>query len=367
MDTPNVDPVQDADVPVTVGQFERLYLPFYGIFFLLLIYFLVWAGQFLVPVVAAFLGYFVLNRPRRKLQRLGVPPVISAALFTALLAVGLTFLLLQLSTPTAQFIEDLPSLIENISETLASSGETMKAINEATVAAEDILDQADTQTLEVEVVSNTGLASTLVSFAPAFLSRILLSLILLFFLVSSGDMFLMKTVQSFDQFQDKKKAVEVLHSIEERLGYYLGGITFINIGLGIAIGVAMWLWGLPVAALLGMMAFGLNFVPFLGGLFGAFIAAAIAFVTFEAFWPTVGVFATYIALTSIEGQFVTPYLISRRMRLNTTVVFLTVAFFAWVWSVIGMVVALPILIVIKIVCDETGKMTTLSRFLGDMD
>ena len=78
-------------------------------------------------------------------------------------------------------------------------------------------------------------------------------------------------------------------------------------------------------------------------------------------------FFTYILLTSLEGQFVTPMVISRRMRLNTTIVFLTVAFFAWIWSVIGMIVALPVLIVIKIACDEMENMQTLARFLGDFD
>ena len=193
------------------------------------------------------------------------------------------------------------------------------------------------------------------------------ALILLFFLVASGDLFLMKMLQSFERFSDKRRAVVVMKAIEDRLGYYLGGIALINAGLGVVIGAAMYLWGLPSAIVLGFMAFGLNFVPFLGGLMGATIAAAVAFVSLDGTWAAVGVFVTYIALTSIEGQFITPMAISRRMRLNTTIVFLTVAFFAWIWSVMGMVVALPILIVIKIICDETQSFATLGRFLGDVD
>ncbi len=98
---------------------------------------------------------------------------------------------------------------------------------------------------------------------------------------------------------------------------------------------------------------------------GATIAAAVAFVSLDGTWAAAGVFVTYVVLTSLEGQFITPLAISRRMRLNTTVVFLSVAFFAWIWSVMGMVVALPILIVVKIVCDETETLQTVARFLGD--
>ncbi len=356
-----------TDVVLTQAPSKRLEIAAIGIFCLLLLQTMVWASDFLIPVTAAFLGYFVLNRPRRWLAKIGFAPVISATLFTSILTALIVLLLVQLSEPAAQFIEDLPSLMEQIKQKLSTSGGTLEAINDATVAAEEIIADQDAETVAVEVVSNTGVAATIFSMAPGFLSRILFALILLFFLVASGDMFLTKTVQSFDRFSDKRRAVEVLHAIEDRLGYYLGGITIINAGLGAAVAVAMTLWGLPGAVLLGFMAFGLNFVPFLGGLAGATIAAAIAFVSLDGTWAAAGVFGTYIVLTSIEGQFVTPVVISRRMRLNTTVVFLSVAFFAWIWSVMGMVVALPILIVLKIACDETESLETLARFLGDVD
>ncbi len=363
----NQSVVAECDISQKDALLTRLEVPVFGIFCLLLLQAMVWASDFLIPVTAACLGYFVLNKPRRLLAKVGVAPVFSAAIFTAMVTALIVFLLVQLSAPTAQFIEDLPSLMDEIKEKLSAAGGTLEAIKDATVAAEEIIEDQDAETVEVEVVSNTGIAATIFSMAPGFLSRILFALILLFFLIASGDMFLTKTVQSFDRFADKRRAVEVVHSIEERLGYYLGGISLINAGLGVAVAIAMYIWGLPSPILFGFMAFGLNFVPFLGGLLGATIAAAIAFVSLDGTWAAAGVFATYVVLTSIEGQFITPLVISRRMRLNTTVVFLFVAFFAWIWSIIGMIVALPILIVVKIACDETKSLRTLARFLGDMD
>ncbi|MEX3013956.1 AI-2E family transporter [Gymnodinialimonas hymeniacidonis] len=361
------EPIAAASEDRASRALGRLEIPIIGIFAILLLQGLVWASDFLIPLITACLGYFVLNRPRRWLEKLGIPPFVSAILFTTVLTVMIALLLVQLSAPAAQFIEDLPSLIEQIQEKLRESGGTLEAINDATVAAEEIIADQDQATVAVEVVSDTGLVATLFSMAPGFLSRIMFALLLLFFLIASGDMFFTKTVQSFDRFRDKRRAVEVLHSVEDRLGYYLGGITVINFGLGIAVAIAMALWGVPGAPVFGFMAFCLNFVPFLGGLLGASIAAAVAFVSLDGTWIAAGVFATYVILTSIEGQFVTPLLISRRMRLNTTVVFLTVAFFAWIWSVMGMVVALPILIVVKIACDETESLSTVGRFLGGLD
>lgn len=357
---------QDVRVP-SDRPWKRLEVPIIGILCILLLQTLVWASDFLVPVTAAFLGYFVLNRPRRWLAKMGIAPAISAGLFTLTLTILIAALLVQLSAPAAQFIEDLPSLIDQIKQKLAAAGGALEAINDATVAASEIMEDEDSKTVEVEVVSDTGFIATLFSLAPGFLSRILFALVLLFFLVASGDMFLAKTVQSLNGFAEKRRAVEMLHSIEDRLGYYLGGIAIINIGLGVAVGVAMYLWGLPSPILFGFMAFALNFVPFVGGLMGATIAAAVAFVSVDQSWIAAGVFLTYVALTSIEGQFITPMVISRRMRLNTTVVFLSVAFFAWIWSVMGMIVALPILIVLKIVCDESRALQTIGRFLSGND
>ncbi|MBW4709524.1 AI-2E family transporter [Roseobacter sp. YSTF-M11] len=359
------DPERVERTPDT--SWKGLEIPIIGIFCLLLLQALVWASDFLIPVTAACLGYFVLNRPRRLLSKVGIAPVVSAALFTTILTALIVLLLVQLSAPAAQFIEDLPSLMDEIKQKLSAAGGTLEAINDATVAAEEIIEDQNAETVEVEVVSNTGVAATLFSMAPGFLGRILFALILLFFLIASGDMFLTKTVQSFERFGDKRRAVAVVHSIEDRLGYYLGGIAIINAGLGIAVAIAMHFWGLPSVVIFGFMAFGLNFVPFLGGLMGATIAAAVAFVSLEGTWAAAGVFVTYIILTSIEGQFITPLVISRRMRLNTPVVFLFVAFFAWIWSIIGMIVALPILIVLKIACDETKSLQTLARFLGDLN
>ncbi len=116
----------------------------------------------------------------------------------------------------------------------------------------------------------------------------------------------------------------------------------------------------------GVIAFALNFIPFLGAVAGGAVFAALAaYSEFQALWPTVGVFLTYVVLTGTEGgQLITPKLLSNRLKLNTTVVFLAVAFFAWIWSVIGMIVAVPILIVVKIVLDEIEATRRIGAFLG---
>ncbi|QYX56340.1 AI-2E family transporter [Roseovarius sp. SCSIO 43702] len=347
---------------------NRLYAPVLGIFIILLMALMLWAATFLIPVTTAVLGYFVLSRPRRLMRRLGVPDIATAALFTTLIFAGAGAAIIWFAEPVARLVENLPGYVSDIQRELAAqSGGAMDAVNDAAKAVEEVVDTKDDEAVNVKVVEENSPAASIVTLAPKVLGQVIFAIFMMFFLLASGDFFLERTVESLPNFTEKRRAVGIIHSIEDRLGRYLGGITFINAGLGVAIGAAMLAWGIPNWIAIGIMAFALNYIPFLGALAGAAIAALIAFITFSDLWSALGVFLTYMALTSIEGQFVTPMLISRRMRLNTPVVFLVVAFFAYIWSVMGMVVAVPILIVIKITCDEIERLNRIGHFLGDAE
>lgn len=354
---------------VKLTSFGSVRFAVMGIFLLLLIHTLVWAAGFILPVISALLGYFVLNRPRRWLEKIGVPPMLSAAVFTIVVVATIIGGALRFNEPVSHFLARLPAVMVEIDALLAGEGGTLDAMNEAAKAADEILEGKDAEedTVEVKVVEDDGIAAQLAGTAPTLIGQIVFAILLLFFLISSGDMFIQKLIQSVNRLHDKRLAANIVYRIEDRLGHYLGGIALINAGLGVAIACAMWLWGMPNALVIGAMAFALNFVPFLGAIVGAGIASLMAFIAFDAIWPALGVWLTYMVLTSLEGQMVTPMLISRRMKLNTTVVFISIAFFAWIWSVMGMILALPILLVAKIVCDEIESLNTLGLFLGDQE
>ena len=322
------------------------------------------------------MGYFILNAPRRFLGRLGIPAPVSAALFTGILAAILFLGGLALSEPIRDFVVDIPNLVERAMTVLTGPGGLLEPFSMAAEATDEMLNAAEGRDpnapMEVEVVggggmAGAGIATSVVAVAPSLLGQIVFAICLLFFLVASGDLFIQKAVQAADRFEDKKTTVGMIRQIEARLGNYLGAITLINIGLGVAIGLAMWWWDLPSPILIGIMAAVLNFIPFVGAVIGALIAGTIAFVTFGDMWAAMGTLATYYALTAFEGQFATPALIGTRLRLNVTMVFLSVAFFAWTWSIMGMVVAVPLLIVVKVVCDAIPKFRKVGLFLGDAE
>jgi predicted PurR-regulated permease PerM len=345
---------------------KRIYVPLIGMFLVVLVAALVAAANFLIPVTAAVLSYFVFSRPRRALERLGLPSMLIATFFTSFLFVGVGIAIAWFAEPVATLIDDMPRLMQEMQVKLGDSTGALAKVNDAAQAIDEAVGNGgDKPAMEVEVVSDTSTSLTVLTMAPKVLSQVIFAIFLTFFLIGSGDFFALRTVQSLPKLQDKRRAVEIIKTIEDRLGRYLGGIAIINAGLGLSIGVAMYLWGVPNAIALGVMGFTLNFVPFLGAVAGACIAAFIAFVSLDTGWQAFGVFLSYMALTSFEGQIITPLMIARRMQLNTPILFLVVAFFAYIWSVVGMVVAVPLLIVAKIVCDEIEGLRPVGHFLGD--
>ncbi|MDO5370152.1 AI-2E family transporter [Paracoccus sp. (in: a-proteobacteria)] len=254
------------------------------------------------------------------------------------------------------------------SQTIPSGLEVMAQDSGTIVASSTVTDgEAPTNELRVEVAapaSGSSITQIIFDLGPAIVSQTVFTLIFLFFLLASGDLLYLRIVQSFDALSEKRAAYDALRQIEASLGSYLGAITLINLGLGVASGLAMWTWGMPSPLLWGIAAAVLNYIPYIGAALGYVAAALVALVVFDDGWTAVLVGLTYFGLTAFEGQFITPYFVSWRLQLNPVVVFLTVALWAWLWSVLGMVVAVPMLVVMRVLSDHIPALEKFGNFLA---
>lgn len=153
---------------------------------------------------------------------------------------------------------------------------------------------------------------------------------------------------------------ETLASILERMGKdvskYLFTITIINAGLGICIGMAMWGLGMPRPALWGVMAMLLNFIPYVGALMGTFVVFMAAAVNFDQPGMVLTVPLVYFGLTAIEGNLITPTVLGSHFKINPLVVFVWIFAWAGFWGIAGMLIAMPALVIFKIVCENSVKM-----------
>lgn len=322
------------------------------------------AKEVILPLLMGTLLALTLSPTVRAVHRFGIAPGVTAtALVLALgLVVGGSALLA--SGPVSAWISDAPKLEAELSRKLQSIASSVAVMKEAS----DQVDKITTGTTDPEVqkvaVQSPGLLTLAVSNAASVLATTLVTLVLALFLLASGDLFYVKLIDAFPRFGDKKRALRIVYGIERNISRYMLLVTSINAALGLVIGIGMWLIGMPQPFVWALLAFGVNFLPYIGPLFGAGLAAAVAVVSFDHLSHAVLAPAIYLGVTSIEGQFITPVVLGRKLELNTVSVFVTVVFWGWLWGIAGGVMAVPFLVCVKVICDNVVQYNTLGSFLS---
>lgn len=337
-----------------------------GLFIYLTIFALSYAKLFLIPVIFAFLLSMVFSPVRRLLDRLGLPTFVSTILIMLALVTVLSTVAASLAVPVSGWINNAGQIERQIEYKLNDISGPFSGFFRAKKQLEEITNSNSNSnaTQKVELQGN-GITDGVAQLGPTILAQCTFTLVLLLFLLASGNMFYEKIVHVMPTLHDKKRATRVVYAIERKLSRYLLTITLINLGLGVAVGCALWLLGMPNPLLFGLIAFVFNYVPYLGAVAGIAIAAFVALLTFKwVFWSLI-VAGIYLALTTIEGQFVTPYFVGRSLRLNTVVVFVTISFWAWLWSAVGMIIAVPILVALKTFGEHIDGLEPLSDFLAE--
>ncbi len=334
---------------------------------LAVLYTLFFARALILPVVLALLLSLLLTPIVRFFHRkLHVPPAVGAGvvLLSLLASIGLSVVFAV--QPAADWIQDLPSRVPDIQHRLNALRAPFERFSEASEQVQDITSFDEEESTPAVTVEDEGALSGILMYrTPAFLANIVVMFILLYFLLASGDQFLRKIVRIVPRFQDKRRAVEIANDIEKRIASYLQTITIINLALGGCLSLAAWLIGLPNAPLWGILAFLLNFIPYLGPLLGTAFAFIISLLTFESIGHALALPAVYIALNIVEGNFITPLILSRILTLNTVIVFLSIMFWTWLWGIPGALLAVPILATLKIVSDHIDFLRPVGEFIGD--
>jgi predicted PurR-regulated permease PerM len=159
-------------------------------------------------------------------------------------------------------------------------------------------------------------------------------------------------------------ALRVIEAMRVELGRYYGTIAVINLGLGVATGFVMLWLGVPNPFLWGVVAGVLNFIPYVGSATTLLVLATVAFVSFDQTGRILSVIGSFLALATIEGQIVQPFLVGRRLELNPILVFLAVWFGGWFWGVGGIVIAVPALVALKVAASHSEDAAAVVEFLS---
>ncbi len=345
---------------------EAVTVSLVGMFMLASVAALYAAGSLLLPVLMAFLLALVLSPVVRFLDKRGIPaPATAAVLVLAVLLVVIVGVY-SLSGPVAKWVASAPEIGAQIRERLDALRGTVVAVQQASEQIGELTagKQGGDAAQEV-VIKEPGLVGRTAAGLPEAGARIGLTLVLLLFLLASGDLVYEKIVRVLPTLRDKKTALRIVFDVEREVSRYLATVFVINLGLGIWVGCCMWLLGMPNPALWGTVAFSFNFVPYIGSLVGVLVVAAVSLVTFTDFWSVLLPPAVYLLSTSMEGQIITPTIVGRRLKMNAVAVLLSVAFWAWLWGVAGAIIAVPMLVVLKVFAQHVDPLSGVGEFLAE--
>ena len=360
-------PETEDDEVVQIAMSKPVQFSIIGSFMILLLCAFYYAQNLLLPIVVAFLSALVLSPIVRTLKRSGIHESISAFLLVVLFAGIFGLTVYSLSGPISEWIEEAPRIGQELRTKLKTLRRPMEQIDAAQKQLEDATQGTTDPRIQEVAVREPGLLSKIAQGVPNIFAGAAVTFVLLLFLLASGDMFYEKLVRVLPTLTDRKRGLRIAYDIEREVSRYLLTITIINFALGAVIGAGLFVLGMPNPILWGLIAALLNFVPYIGAITGMAVVSIVAMVSF----PTVGhallAPAFYMFCSAIEGQFITPALVGRRLQINAIAVFLAIVFWGWIWGVIGVFVAVPMLIVVKVFCRHIESLSGLDEFLSARD
>lgn len=349
---PSINGSAKAPLPVTIIALIAIFFTLY------------FARAFFVPVVIALFIALTLGPVVQALRYFRIPGALSAALLIALSGLGIFAGVLTLAAPFADLVDDAPQIAAQLQDRLQTLRDPVESINEVGEQVEKIAESQDDSGASEVVVKQPGLITRAADDLIAAFATFVLVLVLSFFLLVSRDLFFGKAVRIFPRLSDKKKVLSLIKEIETDVSRYLLTVAIINVCLGLIIGLGFLLLDMPTPHLWIVLAALLNFLPYVGAMIGILMSFGVAAITFDTLSLALLPAGFYLLLTVIEGQFVTPMILGRRFSMNTVVILLSIAFWGFLWGPIGVLVAVPLLIVFKVLCERVDGLTHFGAFLS---
>lgn len=320
-----------------------------------------------IPIALAVVFTALLRPVVRLLERAKLPTSLAATLVVLAALAVLAGAVAAFAAPVQQFVKDAP-------RTLATARQKLGSIAGRDGPLASVIDPgrqgsagADSTSREPkpEGAGASRFAGRLFGATASVVSSFVEVLLLVWFLLASGTLFQRKLLKVLPLPWEKRAALDVLDQTEAVVSGYLFITLLINLGQGAAVGLAMWLLGMPTPLLWGMMTVLAEFIPFLGGAFMVLLLSAVGLATFQSAGQVVLAPGAYLLITTLQNNLVSPLAYGRRLRLNPVAVLVSVMIWWALWGVSGAFLAVPIVATAKVLGDRLDGLAALGEFLGD--
>ena len=362
--------------PVDVYSFSLVLLTVLAVIFVLH-----WASAVFIPLMLGVMISYTLSPPVNLMQKWRIPRAIGAAVLLLGIVGGTGSLVYSLSDDAAKLIETLPEAAQKLRLARLKERGTSEGTMENVQKTATQLEQAASETGAPVPAAPRGVTRVQIEKpklnvkdylwmgtkgAVGFAGQLTIVLFLAYFMLVSGDTFRRKLVKITGPTLSKKKiTLQVLDEITAQIQRYL----LVQIFTSILVGVVTWLaflWiGLEHAAIWGIAAGVFNTVPYLGPVIVTGGTALVAFLQFGTIGMALLVAGISLVITGLEGYLLTPWLTGRASRMSPVVVFVSVLFWGWLWGVWGLLLGVPIIMIIKAVCDRVEALEPIGELLSD--
>ena len=339
-------PESKGELPPVIRRTEVVAFALVALLIICVVAVLYAAKAFFLPVVAAFVVGTMLSPAAGFLERHRIPRAVSAVLIVTGVGAGVAFIVGLISSPLMEWSNRLPELGSLLKDKLHVFDRPLALWHEL----QSMLGGSDTfSTFQMPKFDWVQPAVEFLS--PTFTEFLLFFATLILFLASWRDL-RRALIMTFADHAARLRMLRILNEIEGHLGGYLLTVTIINLGVGAATGIICAITGMPNAAGLGALAATLNFFPIIGPVAMFAILTVVGVIAFSTIGGGLIAPLAFIGIVFIEGHFVTPTIIGRRLELNALAVFMALAFWTWLWGPMGGFLSSPLLIVALVLKDH---------------
>ncbi len=369
-------PVPVLRMPVDVYSLSLAVLAILAVIFALS-----WAQAVLIPLMLGVMISYALSPPVNLMERWHIPRVIGAAVLLLSIIGGTGYAVYSLSDDAGNLIESLPEAVQKLRETQikvrGTPAGTMEKVQNAATEIEKVATESGVPLPATpRGVTRVQVEKPRVNIkdylwmgtkgAIGFAGQLTMVLFLAYFILVSGNTFRRKLVRISGPTLSKKKiTLHVLDEITGQIQRYLMVQLFTSIVVGVVTWLAFLAIGLEHAAIWGIAAGVFNSIPYLGPVIVTGGTSLVAFLQFGTIGMVLAVGGVSLLITSLEGYLLTPWLTGRASRMSPLVVFIGVLFWGWLWGVWGLLLGVPIIMIIKAICDRVEDLQPIGELLGE--
>jgi len=325
--------------------------------------------EFFVPIAFAIVLSVLLRPIVRWMERRGIGTAASAAIVTLVLVALMAAGAYTLAAPFQNWIRSIPQRLDAAEEKLSRLRAPVKQMADAAAkiqhAAQPTSGPSQGSAPATAAPSPAPAAGGVLGATTKLVGALVEVIVLMYLLLASGDLFVRKLIKLMPAFRDKEVAIRVVDESESVVARYMGVTLLINLGQGLLVGLVLWWLGMPSPLLWGCATVVMEFIPYLGATVMVAALAVIAFATFDNFGQILAAPGSYLVITTIQNNVVSPYAYGSRLKLNPVAVLVSVLLWWFLWGTAGAFVAVPIMATLKVVSDRVEGLKAVGEFLGE--